>query len=234
MRIIYVDTFKGGVGKTTTARFLAASLAVLDPPVVATGLSQQNDLFGAISGKVTGLREYITKGMPLTTIPISPGLTYIPSGIRHIEHSEHNIHSLEQAIMSIADSGTKWLIVDGIHFMQSIASEMASLADNCIIPMTPDPESVSAGLSAMVSVGESKTNLLLTMVPPQSRLSATARDILELMTVGYRSVLLDTKIRFSAAREPGEGMGIRGALNSPRIKDDYMMLAKELLNGKEN
>lgn len=235
MRIIYIDTFKGGVGKTTTARFLSQSLASLDPSVVASGLSQQNDLFGSLPGKVNGLREYLTKGFPITTLPVTSGLSYIPGGTDYVDTTDHHSHDLSHFIDAVSKTGVKWLVIDGIHFMQPIAMRIMELADYHIIPMTCEPEAVKAGLTVLGSA-KGRSLLLLTMVPSPSRCSATQRDILTLLPQAYDPFLAKTRIRMSIQRSNSsdDDLPVRGHLSSPRLIEDYTALAQEILEMEKN
>ena len=230
MRIIYIDTFKGGVGKTTTARFLARSIAAIDPPVVATGLSQQNDLFGSLPGKVNGLREYLTKGFPITALPVADGLSYIPAGTDYVDTSDYHSHDVSHFIDVVSETGAKWLVVDGIHFMQPIAMRMMDMADYHVIPMSCEPEAVKAGLAVLGSA-KGRSILLLTIVPAPSRCSATQRDILALLPQAYGQSLAKTRIRSSIQRSlsSDDDLPVRGHLSSSRLVEDYTALAHEIL-----
>ena len=241
--LVLVDTFKGGTGKTTTARWLAARLAASGESVLLTGLSPQNDVIVTDPTSVSGVRDAIGSARTPTVTNLTESLRYVPAGTTAFGSDDPGLGAYYRRLSASLDC--RWCIVDGINFLQDAAWWVLDAADVLIIPAMPTPEAVRAGLRTMRAVVRAQSTLgravnlsvlriLLVDVPSASRVPAAMRDLLDALDGAYGPAVLASRIRHTARRQVGDDdggllqSGLRTDLTGPRISEDYDALAAEL------
>jgi chromosome partitioning protein len=137
--IITIASFKGGVGKTTTAVHLAGYLAKKGSTLLVDGDPNRSCLDWAEAGSVNG-----GASLPFTTIDVM-------QLAKHAGRFEHTV------IDTKARPDEKDLNV------------LATGCDLLVIPTTPDAMSLKATLKMLKALSELDANsykILLTMIPP--------------------------------------------------------------------
>jgi cellulose biosynthesis protein BcsQ len=247
-RLVLVDTFKGGVGKTTTSRWLAASLADLGETVLLGGLSPQNDAAsagGRVSHGAIGMRDAIASGRAPSCLSIGERVMYVPAGLHNLK--DVSLQGAGERYRSLAaERGCSWCVVDGINFLQEISWWVLDAADVLVVPSPPVFEAVAAGLRTLRAVSEVKESderarrlevarILLLDMPSPSQMPSASKQILAAIEERYGPLLFSTRIRRTTRRELGtDTSGLVGVtrtnLGGPRLKEDYAAFAKELVS----
>lgn len=241
-RLVLIDTFKGGTGKTTTARWLAESLAMRGARVLLTGLSPQNDVVSTDPTAIRGVRDVVGGEEMPSVVEVSDSLLYVPAGTAAFGVDDPGLGAYYRLLA--VRFGCQWCLVDGINFLQDASWWVADEADALIVPAKPTPEAVQAGLRTMRAVlraqstlgrakGLSLVRLLLVDVLPPSRQSAATKELIEALEAAYGAGLLASRIRHTARRQAGDDNGLlrhglRTDLIGPRIAEDYAALAEEI------
>ncbi len=246
LHLVLVDTFKGGTGKTTTARWLASRLVFRGDRVLLSGLSPQNDLVVTDSTSVRGVRDVVTTpDQSPTIITLMESLYYIPAGISSLPSEDPGLGAYYRTLGERLQCD--WVVIDGLNFLQDAAWWVLDDADVLIVPAMPTPEAVRAGLRTVRAVVRAQNTLgrasklsvlriLLVDVPSTSRIPAAMKELLEALEAAYGAAILSSRIRHTARRRVGEDdggllkAGLRTDLTGPRISEDYDALVAELHN----
>lgn len=245
--LVFVDTFKGGTGKTTTALWLARSLAATGDRVLLSGLSPQNDLDVGVQANTSsaGIREALTSN-DLHAIPparaVTENLWYLPAGTAPLPERDSGVGALLHRVASAQDC--TWCVVDGINFLHDSAWWVLDAAEVLIVPSLLEAQPVNAALRTLRAVAQYQSELrrlqalrvarmLLVAVPPPSQRSAASVELLEALRLEYGDVVFDAEVRRTARRVVSEGemlVGnqLRTVLSGNRIEEDYRAVANEL------
>jgi len=233
---LYVDTFKGGVGKTTSARWLAWSAAERGATVLAVATSIQNDLFPMPSrmGSGGGWRTQIRRSIPAEARAVNEHLWYLPAGSDEIPLDADPRPVVDEVARSV---GATVVVVDGINFLQSFCWGFVAWADAMVIPSTLEPESVAAArrvYSAVRNIVASTPGLplrwaamLLTSVPSLSRMSSTEKRILSLLQSEEGDRVLPGVIHWTARRQRTDD-GLALAPETNVLKAEYASAWREI------
>jgi len=245
--VFLVDTFKGGVGKSTTASWLARSFSDLQHRTLLVGLSPQNDLIPLVASRYVGLRDVIGTDAFPSVIELSPTLFYVPAGQAALPAEDPGLADLVRRIAAKRDC--EFCVVDGTQFLQDSSWWMLDGADVFVVPATPYAEAVGAALRTLIAVPHYQRNfqkamrvqemvLLLTAVPSASKLPKSSAELLEHLRASERFApfILENEVRWSSQRRPGQnalvpldGEPIKTHLVNNRLAEDYLAVAKEIL-----
>ena len=196
-RIIAVANQKGGVGKTTTAVNLGASLGALEKRVLIIDADPQANAtsgLGIDPGQATnGTYELIEHAKPaaeLTQKTSSPGVDIIPAHLdlvavelEIIDHEERE-YFLRKALTPIADS-YDYIIIDCAPSLGLITLNALTAADSVLIPIQCEYyalEGLGKLLNTIKKIQEIHNpkleieGLLLTMFDSRLRLSNQVKD----------------------------------------------------------
>jgi cellulose biosynthesis protein BcsQ len=237
--IVFVDSFKGGVGKTTTARWLARSLTNIGGRVLLTGLSVQNDIYPGVPIGVDGLREALF-GRLTKAIHCQEGLYVWPAGVA--EPGPVEIGRFGSAVADKAvEVGADWVVIDGANFLSQLSWAAVGIADQIVVPAGLRIEQVFAGLKTLRAIsttqagGTGKARLLLTHVPSPSARTRGEEGLLTAVRQDYGHQLFDAEIRYCRRYEDfaipaASRPDVIQALGGNLLATDYAALTREIVD----
>jgi len=248
-KIIAIANQKGGVGKTTTAVNLAASLGVLEKSVLLVDVDPQAN---ATSGLGIDVDEVTQSSYQLLehTIPAkalivetdSPNLDLIPAHIDlvaieiELVEQENREYMLKQALEGLS-SAYDYIILDCAPSLGLLTLNALTASDSVIIPIQCEYfalEGLGKLLNTIKSVQKIHNpelnieGLLLTMYDSRLRLS---NQVIDEVKKHFAEMVFDTiiqrNVRLSEAPSYGESIIKYDATS--RGANNYLSLAEELI-----
>ena len=248
-RIIALANQKGGVGKTTTAINLAASLAALDKKVLVVDADPQANASSGLGIDIRQLKNTIYEGLigkctPREAVYRTPfeGIDIIPSHINlvgaevemvQMDNREKKLRDLLHPVTSMYD----YVIIDCSPSLGIITVNALTAADSVMIPVQCEYFALE-GLSKLlntIKIIKSKLNrsleiegFVLTMYDSRLRLH---NQIYEEVKHHFKELVFTTVIQRNITLSESQSFaqpalmydaGSRGAIN-------YMQLARELV-----
>jgi chromosome partitioning protein len=252
-KIIAVAVPKGGVGKTTTAINLAASLAVAEKKTIIIDFDSSGACsiaLGFTPDKITGdifqvlsLAKSIEKVIHHTTIPL---LDFIPACVttytleQRLDKLSNNMMFIVNTIRSI-EMRYDYIIIDCPPFIRGMTTNALAAADSILIPMRAETFSLHAlgkmldhieyvrkAFNPMLKI----EGIFFTMYEPKTKVSAIAMAELE---TNYKQYLLRTIIPKNVAITEATFHGIPVVLYNAVSKgaQAYLGLAAEIMSNKQ-
>ena len=252
-RVIVVANQKGGVGKTTTAINLAASLALADRRVVAIDIDPQANLTSGIglkgqaSSQGTVYEALTAKTIPdfadfvletnvigLSLVPAERNLTGAELEMVSLENRETRLRSLVRQLVGRYD----YVFIDTPPSLGLLTLNGLVAADTVLIPMLSEYFALE-GLAELVSTLQrvraslnpslSIEGVLLTMHDGRTNLSQqVSREIREFFKAKVFDTVIPRNVRLGEA--PSHGLPAIIYDVKSRGAQAYISLAKEILN----
>jgi len=252
-RVIAVANQKGGVGKTTTAINLAASLALADRRVVAIDIDPQANLTSGIglkgqaSSQGTVYEALTAKTIPdfadfvletnvigLSLVPADRNLTGAELEMVSLENRETRLRSLVRQLVGRYD----YVFIDTPPSLGLLTLNGLVAADTVLIPMLSEYFALE-GLAELVSTLQrvraalnpslSIEGVLLTMHDGRTNLSQqVSREIREFFKAKVFDTVIPRNVRLGEA--PSHGLPAIIYDVKSRGAQAYISLATEILN----
>jgi chromosome partitioning protein len=248
-QIIAIANQKGGVGKTTTAVNLAASLAAAERPTLLVDLDPQGNassgvgfppgtvertIYDALIGNAT-LSEVILKtGIPtLDLAPATQDLTAVEYELFEEQRGTH----LRSILKGEAVAKYDYIIIDSPPSLGVLTLNVLVAAHRVIVPLQPEYYALEGITYLMATIDRVKASMnpdlavegiVLTMWDPRNRLAHQVADEVNKHFRVFKSII-PRNVRLSEA--PSHGLpallydvGSKGA-------QGYLSLARELIEG---
>lgn len=253
-KIIAIANQKGGVGKTTTAINLAASLAVLEHKTLLIDADPQANATSGVGFDPKQIErsiyECIIDGIdPSTTIKETdtPNLYLLPAHIDlvgaeiEIINMPQREYMMRTSIEAVKDE-FDYVIIDCSPSLGLITVNALTAADSVIIPLQCQYFALE-GLGKLlntIKIVQSRFNngldiegILLTMFDPRTRIS---KQVVEEVKAHFQDMVFDTIIsvntRLSEAPSFGKSVIMHDATSTGAV--NYLNLARELLKNNEH
>ena len=248
-KIIAFANQKGGVGKTTSAVNVAASLGVLGKKVALLDLDPQGNTTSGVGiskkSLTRSMRDALSDGVPLEDILLPTefeNLSVFPANISlagsefDLFQAENSEFHLKELLAPIRDQ-FDYIIIDCPPSLGMLTVNAMAAADGVVIPMQCEFYALEGLSQLMVTVSRirqhynpslSITGILVTMHNPRLLLSV---QVLSELKKYYVDKLFDTTISRNVRLSEAPGFGMPVYYHDKRSKgsEEYLSVAKELL-----
>ena len=250
-RIIAVANQKGGVGKTTTAINLAASLAHLGHPTVLVDLDPQGNASSGLGlpkedvemgtvDLVLGLRDLRSVLQPtaIDGLHVVPATRDLIGAEVELTHADRRETRLREALGDLAGTDVEYVILDCPPSLGFLTVNALTAADSVLIP-------VQSEYYAMEGLGEllrtlsrvrkalnprlTREGVLVTLHDPRNNL---CRDVLGQVREVFKEEVFETVIPRNVRLGEAPSFGKPILSYDPRCRGAvaYLGLARELLS----
>jgi chromosome partitioning protein len=248
-RVIAITNQKGGVGKTTTAINLAASLAAAERPVLAIDLDPQGNLTSGLGRKTTEARpsvyDVLIDGRPLEDVLVGTDLAHLvlaPSD-RNLTGAEVELVPLPRREYRLKDALAEmtqrydYTFIDCPPSLGLLTLNALAAADGALIPLQCEYfalEGISAlsstlrRVQASINPGLALEGVLLTMVDQRMNLT---QQVMAEVRQHFKSAVYRTTIPRSVrlGEAPSFGKPILTYDIRSKGAEAYLELAREVM-----
>ncbi len=248
-KIIAFANQKGGVGKTTSAVNVAASLGILGKKVALLDLDPQGNATSGVGISKKSLKysmhNVLSENIPLEEIVLVTefqNLSVFPANISlagsefdlfETENSEYHLKELLEPMRERFD----YIIIDCPPSLGMLTVNAMAAADGVVIPMQCEFYALEGLSQLMVTVSRIKqhynpelnvTGILITM--HNSRLLLSMQVLSELKKY-YEDKLFETTVSRNVRLSEAPGFGMPVYYHDKRSKgaEEYLAIAKELM-----
>lgn len=249
-KIIALANQKGGVGKTTTAVNLAASLAVMDKKVLLVDADPQANASSGLNIDITSIKESIYECL-INNLPVEQAikkteienLDIIPSHI-DLVGAEIEMLKLEgreeylKRILSSQKDKYDYILIDCSPSLGLITVNCLTAADSVIIPVQAEYYALEGISKLLVTIKIIKGRLnpaleiegfLLTMYDSRLRL---ARQVYDEVKNHFQDMVFKTVIQrnIKLSESPSHGVPVLMYDAESTGAKNYLSLAQEVIN----
>ena len=247
--VLAVSNQKGGVGKTTTAVNLAASLAHLGHPTLLVDLDPQGNASSGVGCPMdvaeVGAYELLLHGAPLHEVTYGTsvdGLDVVPA-TEDLVGAEIEMYGVERPQLKLREALASvsgfydFVVTDGPPSLGMLTVNALAAADSVLIPVQGEYfalEGLGALMRTMAQVRRAlnpalrREGLVVTMHDPRSRLCrAVTRELRDMFGAEVFQAVIPRNVRLGEA--PSHGEPILGYEPNSVGARAYLALASELV-----
>lgn len=250
-RIIAIANQKGGVGKTTTAINLGASLAVADRRVLLIDSDPQGNATSGLGFRPKTLErtilDFLLDGLALSEVMLDtmlPGLMLVPANQTLVQAEKELLAidrraSVLRTLLTPLAASFDFVLIDCPPSLGLLTANALTAADSLLIPLQAEYYALE-GLSALFDTirlirktsnpGLEILGILLTMFDPRNRLSfEVADDVRQKYPDKVFKQIIPRNVRL--AESPSHGLPIVKYDIRSSGAEAYLSLAREILGG---
>src|SRR5688572_1666025 len=247
-RIFAIANQKGGVGKTTTAVNLAASLAAAERPTLLVDMDPQANassgvgiapgsvertIYDALIGEAT--LEEVIRPTPIKTLGVVPSSQHLTAVEYELFEAAERGQHLRKVLSSPASQAYDYVVIDSPPSLGVLTLNVLGAAQRVIVPLQPEYYALEGITYLMATIDRVKRTLnpdltveglVLTMWDPRNRL---AHEVASEVRRHFRvfDATIPRNVRLSEA--PSHGLPALLYDVQCRGSQSYMSLARELI-----
>ncbi len=239
MKAIGVANQKGGVGKTTTAREIAAMLAAGGHRTLAIDLDAQHDLTAFFMGTEEPQATIYDafEGTPPEAAIVGTGrenLDLLPADDRNFLLAAQNTRDVRDLMGAIEALGYEYAVIDFPRVYSPVMFAALAACEVVVVPTEPtraSGEQAAATLEALRSLAKPPRALILvTRYNARTKIAREYAALIADLAKEYGAHVLEAKIALATAAAEAEAYGLTLDEHKPRIRParDYHQFMEEL------